>query len=174
MILRQFSIGPARVHRSPRGIRPCNADCTKIQYRDHARSATPKRASVQEARRRGDDEYGKDPSDSEGIEWELMCSLEDARIYEIEREAVDKNDQGFKSIAKLSEQAAVAIATAMYPGDVQEVEYEIEFNGDASYEIDVVDSDGKEFKIEVDAATGRIIELSLETWEIGEEPAERR
>lgn len=112
--------------------------------------------------------------DSERIEWELMCSLEDARIYEIEREAVDENDQGFKAIAKLSEQEAVAIATAMYPGDVQEVEYEIEFNGDASYEIDVVDSDGKEFKIEVDAATGRIIELSLETWEIGEEPAERR
>lgn len=37
----------------------------------------------------------------------------------------------------------------------------------------VVDDSGAEFKVEVDAATGRIIEVAVERWEIGEEGDER-
>jgi uncharacterized membrane protein YkoI len=61
-----------------------------------------------------------------------------------------------------------------YPGSVQEVEYEIETNGDASYEIDIVNDKGVETKVEVNAANGKIIEVSTEEWEVGEEPGERR
>ena len=63
---------------------------------------------------------------------------------------------------------------SIYPGVIEEVEYELESNGDASYEIDLVSADGTEFKIEVDAATGDIVEVSVEAWEIGQETNERR
>ena len=53
------------------------------------------------------------------------------------------------------------------------MEYELESNGDPSYEIDLVTADGTEFKIEVDAASGDIIEVSVEAWEIGQEANER-
>jgi len=111
--------------------------------------------------------------DRDGVEWELMCAARDARIYEIEREARNADDPAFKGKAKVSRQAAAATATAMFPGKIIETEFEIEANGDPSYEFDIVDSDGREFKIEVDAVSGKIIEVSLEEWQIGEEPDER-
>ncbi len=56
----------------------------------------------------------------------------------------------------------------------KEVEYEIEENGDASYEFDIVNDKGVETKVEVDAATGKIIEVAIEEWEIGIEGDERK
>ena len=43
-----------------------------------------------------------------------------------------------------------------------------------AYEIDLITDNGKEFKVEVDAASGAIIEMSVERWQIGEEDSERR
>lgn len=60
------------------------------------------------------------------------------------------------------------------PGTIEEVEYEVEENGAASYEFDIVNDKGVETKIEVDAASGKIIETATEEWEIGEEADERR
>lgn len=68
----------------------------------------------------------------------------------------------------------MAIATKAHPGEVVEVEYEIESDGGSTYEFDVIGKDGKETKVEVDAATGKIIEVHVEEWEIGEEPEEKR
>jgi len=121
----------------------------------------------------GEPTYEIEIRDRDGVEWELMCEIDDARIYEIEREARNADDPAFKGKAKVTRQAAAATATAMFPGKIEETEFEIEANGDPSYEFDIVDSDGKEFKVEVDAITGKIIEVSVETWEIGEEPDER-
>lgn len=73
----------------------------------------------------------------------------------------------------MSEEDARATALRLYPGMIEEVEYELESNGDASYEIDLVSADGTEFKIEVDAGSGEIIEVSVEAWEIGREMEER-
>ena len=53
------------------------------------------------------------------------------------------------------------------------MEYELESNGDASYEIDLISSDGTEFKVEVNATTGEIVEVSVEAWQIGQETNER-
>jgi uncharacterized membrane protein YkoI len=51
-----------------------------------------------------------------------------------------------------------------------ETEYEIESNGEASYEFDIQMPDGKEVKLEVDAATGKIIENGEnEIYQIGKE-----
>lgn len=55
-----------------------------------------------------------------------------------------------------------------------EVEYEIESDGSSTYEFDIKGNDGKETKVEVDAASGKIIEVHVEDWEIGEEPKEKR
>ncbi|MGQ0657961.1 MAG: PepSY domain-containing protein [Chromatiales bacterium] len=123
---------------------------------------------------RGDYAYEIEIRDSGGVEWEFICDKDDGAISEIEQEAGSVDDARFKKNAKISEDQATATVTALYPGTVEEVEYEIEDNGDPSYEIDVVDSAGKELKVEVDAATGKIIEVSIEHWEIGEEASERK
>ena len=111
---------------------------------------------------------------ADGREWELMCDALTGTIYEIEQEASGSSDPLFQDQAKVSEEEARAKALSIYPGTIEEVEYELESNGDPSYEIDLVSADGTEFKIEVDAVTGDIIEVSVEAWEIGQEANERR
>ncbi|MCI0400059.1 MAG: PepSY domain-containing protein [Gammaproteobacteria bacterium] len=111
--------------------------------------------------------------DDQNVEWELMCEADDGRIYEIEREADGPDDAAFKGKLKVSRQDAAATATAIFPGTIEETEYEIESNGDPTYEFDIVDASGTEFKVEVDAVSGKIIEVHVEGWEIGEEPEER-
>jgi len=108
-----------------------------------------------------------------GREWEFMCDAATGTIFEIEQEAESADDPLFKAGARVSVDDAKATVLKLYPGEIEEVEYEIESNGDASYEMDVVTESGTEFKVEVDAATGAIIEVAVERWEIGEEPDER-
>jgi uncharacterized membrane protein YkoI len=108
-----------------------------------------------------------------GREWEFMCDAATGTIFEIEQEAESADDPLFKAGAKVSLDDAKDAVLRLYPGEIEEVEYEIEANGDASYEMDVVMEDGTEFKVEVDAATGAIIEVAVERWEIGEERDER-
>ena len=84
------------------------------------------------------------------------------------------DDEAFKKNLKVTEKEAIAIALKAHPGTVQEIEFEIEENGDARYELDIVDDKGVETKVEVNAANGKIIEVSTEEWEIGEEADERR
>ena len=109
----------------------------------------------------------------DGREWELMCDAMTGTVYEIEQEVASASDPMFQEQASVSEEDARATALRLYPGTIEEVEYELESNGDASYEIDLVTADGKEFKIEVDAGSGEIIEVSVEAWEIGQEMEER-
>lgn len=111
--------------------------------------------------------------DDAGTEWELMCNARTGDVYEIETEAASADDEAFAENAKISEKRARQTALDRYPGEIEEVEYEIEANGQPSYEIDIVDEGGTEFKVEVDAVSGDIIEVSVESWEIGEEPDER-
>ena len=113
-------------------------------------------------------------SDANGQEWEFMCNAKTGAIYEIEREAESADDPAFKASMKISEQEAIAAAKAFVGEDAEvgEVEYEIESNGSASYEFDL-NSGGTEWKVEVDAATGEVIEVHVERWEIGEEADEQ-
>ena len=123
---------------------------------------------------RGVPTYAIEVRGTDGREWELMCDALTGAIYEIEQEAAGSSDPLFREQAKVSEEEARAKALSIYPGTIEEVEYELESNGDPSYEIDLVSADGTEFKIEVDAVTGDIIEVSVEAWEIGQEANERR
>ncbi len=118
--------------------------------------------------------YEIELKDANGFEWEFMCDVESGKVFETESEVSSANSLAFKSKMRVTEEDAIAIALKAYPGIVKEVEYEIEENGDASYEFDIVNDKGVETKVEVDAATGKIIEVAIEEWEIGIEGDERK
>jgi uncharacterized membrane protein YkoI len=118
--------------------------------------------------------YEVEIKDSKGVEWEFMCNAKTGKITETESEVSGVDDEAFKKNVKLAEKEATDIALKAHPGTVQEVEFEIEENGDASYEIDIVNDKGMETKVQVNAASGKIIEESTEKWEIGEEASAKR
>ena len=90
--------------------------------------------------------YEIEVRDAQGREWELMCDARTGRIFEIEQEVDTADDPLFAAKAKLTEAQAIEAALAVYPGTVEEVEFEIESNGAATYEIDVITENGKEYK----------------------------
>ena len=137
-----------------------SGDFTKVEYLNPSAEGRPS--------------YEIEVRTDSGQEWEFMCDASEGTIYEIEQE-VDSSDHAlFKKHAKVNEEQASKTVLELYPGKIEEIEYEIEDNGDASYEIDVVDEGGTEFKVEVDAASGKVIEVHIEQWEIGKEPQERK
>ncbi|MBK8815989.1 MAG: PepSY domain-containing protein [Methylococcaceae bacterium] len=107
-------------------------------------------------------------------EWEFLCEADSGKIIEKEAEVTDPNSPAFKKNAKFSEDEAAKIALKTYPGKIEEVEYELEDNGDSSYEFDIVNNKSIETKVEVDASSGKIIETAVEEWEAGEETDEKR
>ena len=112
--------------------------------------------------------YEFDIETADGKAWEVECNVKTGEITELEEEvAVD--DEKFASKAKFTEEQARATALAAHPGRVVEVEYEIESDGKVSYEIDILQKDNDEVKVEVDATTGKIVEVSYESYQIGEE-----
>lgn len=118
--------------------------------------------------------YELELRDGNRQEWEFMCDADSGKLTERESEVADPNSQAFKKNVKVTEEDAAAIALKANPGTIEEVEYEVEENGAASYEFDIVNDKGVETKIEVDAASGKIVETATEEWEIGEEADERR
>ncbi len=118
--------------------------------------------------------YELEIQDANGFESEFICDANTGQIIETETEVDSVNSKAFKSKMKVTEQDAAAIAVKAYPGVIEEVEYEIESNGDASYEFDIVNNKGVETKVEVDASSGKIVEVAVEAWEIGEEADEKR
>ncbi len=115
----------------------------------------------------GDPIYDFDIIGADGIRWEVEVNAENGMIWEIERE-VEKSDPMFASYAKIDEQTAVKTALAMFPGEVESIEYGIEVDGAAVYEIDIHLASGGEMNVEVNAASGKITEANPELWEIGE------
>lgn len=118
--------------------------------------------------------YELELRDNNRQEWEFICDADSGKLTERESEVADPNSQAFKKNVKVTEEDAAATALKANPGTIEEVEYEVEENGAASYEFDIVNDKGVETKIEVDAASGKIIETATEEWEIGEEADERR
>ena len=63
-------------------------------------------------------------------------------------------------------ESCMKAALAKHPGDVISLEAEIE-NGKPIYEFDIKGKDGKEWEVEVDAVTGKIVETEEEVYQIG-------
>lgn len=104
----------------------------------------------------------------DGSDWDISCDAHRVVISEIEREVDNVNHPLFKSKAKVNEAEARKTALAVYPGEIVEVEYEIESNGAATYEFDIdTTMGGQQMKIEVDATSGDIVEAHSELWQVG-------
>lgn len=112
--------------------------------------------------------YEFDVQSKDGTAWDIECNAKTGKVTEVEQE-VSADDAKFKALAKVSEAEAKATALAAHKGTVTEVEYEIEPDGKASYEFDILEEDNEEVKIEVDATTGKIVEVSYEVYQIGHE-----
>ncbi len=100
--------------------------------------------------------------------YNVECNAEDGLVTEVERE-VEANDPIFKKYAKISEAEARQIALEFIPGDVVSMEYEVGMEGNVTYEYDILNVHGREYKVDVNAATGQIEEANLELYEIGAE-----
>jgi uncharacterized membrane protein YkoI len=112
--------------------------------------------------------YEFDIESTDGTAWDVECDVKTSKIIEIEQE-VKVDDAKFKAIAKVTEADAKATALAAHPGTVVETEYEIESDGNASYEFDILEADKEEIKVEVDAVTGKIVEVDYEVYQVGQE-----
>lgn len=112
--------------------------------------------------------YEFDIESADGTAWDVECNAKTGKIIEIEEE-VKADDARFKALAKVTEAEAKATALAAFPGEVVETEYELESDGKASYEFDIVGANKQETKVEVDATTGKIVEHDEEVYQIGQE-----
>ena len=112
--------------------------------------------------------YEFDVESADGTAWDIECNVKTGKVTEVEQE-VKADDAKFTAVAKVSEADAKATALAAHPGALVEVEYEIEADGKASYEFDIQEADKEEVKVEVDAATGKIVEVSYEVYQIGKD-----
>lgn len=112
--------------------------------------------------------YEFDVQSKDGTAWDIECDAKTGKVTEVEQEVTASNDK-FKALAKVTEEAAKATALAAHKGTVVEVEYELEPDGKASYEFDILENDNEEVKVEVDATTGKIAEVSYEVYQIGQE-----
>ena len=116
----------------------------------------------------GNHVYEFDIRGIDGSDWDVECNAHRGLVSEVEREVENVNHPLFKAKAKVSEADARKTALAIYPGEITEVEYEIEANGAASYEFDIDTTIAdQEMKVEVDATSGEIVEANREVWQIG-------
>lgn len=112
--------------------------------------------------------YEFDIESTDGTAWDIECNVKTGKITEIEQE-VKADNAKFKALAKVSEADAKSTALAAHPGTIVETEYELEADGKASYEFDILEADKEEVKVEVDATTGKIVEKSYEVYQIGQD-----
>lgn len=105
----------------------------------------------------------------DGKSWELECDANKGKITEEEQEVANADNPLFKEKAKITLDQAKEVALKAAHGEVVEVEYEIESNGNASYEFDIKTDKG-EVKLEVDATSGKVVEdKQTEIYQIGKE-----
>lgn len=107
-------------------------------------------------------------ANADGNTYNVECNAEEGFVTEIERE-VEANDPTFQKYAKITEAEAREVALDFIPGEVVANEYELGFDGSVTYEFDIVNVHGREYKVDVNAITGEIEEANLELYEIGME-----
>jgi len=113
--------------------------------------------------------YEFDIRAADGVDWDVTCAADKNEIIEVEEEVPNTNHPLFLSKKRIDEKQARAIALDAWPGDVLEIEYEIEPDGAASYEFDIHTYKGVNMKVEVDASSGDIVEQNEELWQEGYE-----
>jgi len=103
---------------------------------------------------------------ADGKLFDIECSDTAGTIVETEVRVATAADPAFAALAKIDEAAAKAKALESKPGTVERVEFELEPDGKASYEFDIKTDDG-DYRVEIDASSGEVVESSKELLEIG-------
>ncbi|MBE1287338.1 MAG: peptidase [Alteromonadaceae bacterium] len=112
--------------------------------------------------------YEFDIEMEDGITFNVECDARTGLIVEIEQE-VGAEHSVFNKLAKVDIETAKATALMFIPGKVVESEREISYDGSVTYEFDIVNDYGREYKVDIDAKTGEFQEAALELYEIGYE-----
>tara|TARA_E500000178_G_scaffold336711_1_gene375012 strand:+ start:4588 stop:5127 length:540 start_codon:yes stop_codon:yes gene_type:complete len=106
----------------------------------------------------------ENPKNSKEIEVE--CDPVTLKLTDIEEE-VNPSDPRFIKAVKLTKEDAEKAALAAVSGIVVDREFSIE-DGKPLFEFDIFDKKtGKEVEVEVDGASGRVIEKEIEFFEVG-------
>jgi len=113
--------------------------------------------------------YEFDIMGTDGVEHEVECDAKTGKLTEHEDEVASADVPAFKDKARISLEEAKKLALAKRPGEIVEIEYEIEADGTPSYEFDIRDANGKEWEVEVDAVTGKVLEEEQELYQVGTE-----
>lgn len=113
--------------------------------------------------------YEFDIRTADGRDWDVECAAKTNIIIEIEEEVPSSAHPLFAKRKNISEKQARAIALDAWPGDIIEIEYEIERDGSATYEFDIYTYQGIEMKVEIDASSGNLSEQDQELWQEGYE-----
>ncbi len=113
--------------------------------------------------------YEFDIVGKDGVEHEVECDAKTGKLTETEDEVANADVPAFKEKAKISLDDAKKLALAKRAGEIVEIEYEIESDGTPSYEFDIRDASGKEWEVEVDAITGKVLEEEQELYQVGAE-----
>ena len=140
------------------------------QCREKAIKLRPGQIIKVELKREDDEEvYEFDIRDNENRDWDIECVASSGEIVEIEEEIFGINDSRFSEQMNIDYSQAKRIAVEHFPGEVIEIEYELEESGLAVFEFDILQSSGKEMKVEINARTGELHETSIELWQVGYE-----
>ncbi len=113
--------------------------------------------------------YEFDIRDGKGMDWDIECDAGTGEIIEIESEVTSFVPVGSDKKVGISEKAARGIALQHFPGEIVELEYEVESDGTLVYEFDIVLKNAKRMKVEINAEDGSIHEANEELWQIGYE-----
>lgn len=109
--------------------------------------------------------YEFEGSEPGGIKWRAECNAITLKVTETERE-VAATDREFAAQVKLDEATARSMVVSAFPGEVVATRYIIESDGTAAYEFDVVAIRGGLIRIEVNASTGALLEVSPILWSL--------
>lgn len=113
--------------------------------------------------------YEFDIRDQNNQDWEIECAAATGEIVEIEEEVYGVSAPRFAEQMTIGYNEAKQKALALYPGEMLEMEYEIEEDGVPVYEFDIQQANGEIIKIEINAMSGEPHDLSRELWQIGYE-----
>lgn len=106
--------------------------------------------------------YEVDIAGDDGRRWEIKCDGINGKILSVAEESGDAKAAAISP--KITEAQARKAALAARPGEIVEMEYEVESDGRAVYEFDIRAADGTVWEVEVDAMTGNVLGSKREGW----------
>jgi uncharacterized membrane protein YkoI len=104
----------------------------------------------------------------DGSKWRAECDSITLKVTETERE-VAATDAEFAKQVKLDEATARRMCVSAFPGEVVATRHIIESDGAAVYEFDIATGRDVLVRIEVDAATGAVVEVNPVIWSMSVE-----